>query len=447
MKYLSLIVLLAISAVTIAQENISFGGMLEAAGYASSQNELPLWMYANQSRELGARSNVNGTAEIFTTYKLTDSSSVQFKGSTFYRNDVSDELQRKELFIEFKNTWLRVTAGAKENPEVAQGLSSTNQNFLWSRNHRPLPGLKLATSKPLRINNTFSIDASIAHYQLNDDRFVKDTRLHYKHLALITQLNDRTSITSKIQHVAQWAGTSPQFGELPNDIEAFIDVFFAKEAQESGEVNEGLNAVGNHIGTYLLEYNWKAKFGAISWYHEHPFEDGSGTRLANFPDGVWGVYWQPNNSNFISGVLYEFTTTKDQSGSFGVGQDNYFGNRIYRSGYSYEGEIIGFPFILNDPTLELDESTIAIISNRVAVHHFGLAGQYKSVLWLLKSSIAKSFGRFINPFPEPVTTTHHFLESTYPTESFGSFTLILGLDTSSVIETNFGAALQYRYQF
>ena len=446
MKYLFLCIAMVYASSAYSQ-GFDYEAAVEASGYVSSENELPFWMYTNASRALGQTSSFSSTAGTIASYSFNENSALYAGASAYYRNDVQNEFQRKELYIEFKNRWLAITAGAKQTEEVAQELSSTNKNFLWSQNSRPLPGVQIGTSAPLRLNTIFSIEGAVAHYQLNDARYVANTRLHYKYLTVLARINEHNSITAKIQHVAQWAGTSPQFGELPNDLSAFVDVFFAKEAQESGETGEVANAVGNHIGTYLLDYELKAGFGALSLYHEHPFEDGSGTRLANFPDGVWGAYYQPTNRSLVSGVLYEYTTTKDQSGAFGVGQDNYFGNRIYRSGYSYEGVIIGFPFIQNDPSLELDENTIAIVSNRVSVHHVGVAGTFKGIQWKYKSSFAQSFGRFINPFPEVITTSHHFLEAAYTTNAFGTFTVVMGLDTSNLTDTVYGGGIQYRYNF
>ena len=77
----------------------------------------------------------------------------------------------------------------------------------------------------------------------------------------------------------------------------------------------------------MLTYEFKNMLGEFSIYHEHPFEDGSGTRLANLPDGVWGIYFKPENQKIISSVLYEYIDTSDQSGNKSVsGFDGYFGN-------------------------------------------------------------------------------------------------------------------------
>ncbi|QIE58277.1 capsule assembly Wzi family protein [Rasiella rasia] len=431
-----------------SQSNVSFNGSVEASGYVSTNDSLPLWMYTNTSGKVGRVSAIAGLLEGEAIYSLTENSEILAGGAFYYRDNVADEFQRKNLYLQFRNSWLDITAGAKEFPEVAQGLSAINKNYLWTRNARPLPGIRIASAAPLKISRTFSVDAGIAHYELNDDRITRNTRLHYKHFALITNFNENHSFTAKIQHFAQWAGTSPDFGTLKNDFSAFVDVFTARESPEIGVDGEIYNAVGNHLGTYLFDYKFSTSFASTSIYHEHPFEDGSGTGFSNFPDGVWGIYVQPKKNTFISGIVYEFITTKDQSGATGgSGFDNYFNNSVYRSGWTYEGAMIGLPFMITAPRGELNEDRVTFISNSLSMHHVAVAGVYNKFAWKVKSSFVKNFGRLVSPFAETLTTTHHSLEITYPTQKLGTFTLLTGFDSSSSSDAIFGAGVQYAYRF
>ncbi|WP_432411005.1 capsule assembly Wzi family protein [Rasiella sp. SM2506] len=433
----------------VCQSNFSFGGTVETSGFVSTSDSLPLWFYTNTSANVGRQSNISGLAEGEINYELTENSEFSGRASSYYRDNVAHEFQRKEMYVQFKNSWLAVTAGAQEQPEVAQGLSATNKNYLWSNNVRPLPGLRVSSSAPLKISNIFSIDAAIAHYELNDNRYTRNARLHYKHLALIMQFNENHKFTGKIQHFAQWAGTSPEFGKLKSNFSGFVDVFTARESAEIGVDGEIFNAVGNHLGSYLFDYEFTNSIGTTSVYHEHPFEDGSGTGFSNFPDGVWGVYFQLKETTYISGFVYEFITTKDQSGTAagGSGFDNYFNNSVYRSGWTYEGGSIGLPFMITAAGTTLDESKTKFISNTLSMHHFGISGTYKVINWKLKSSFVKNFGRLANLFPEALTTTHHYLELAYPSDTFGTFKLLTGFDTSSTSNSIFGAGLHYTYLF
>lgn len=438
--------LLFLSAICNAQ-TVEWEGKVAATGIFSSEETNPFWLYANSDAQYGAASQFSGLGELSGSYAISENATLEGGAAFFYRNEVADEFQRRDLYLQFKNKWLKATAGAKRGQTRAQGLSATNKDFLFSGNARPLAGLRLEANDPLKISKTFSVDWGIAHYQLNDDRFVSDVRVHYKRLALITQFDENNKLTAQLQHYAQWAGTSPTFGALPSDFKAFIDVFFAKQSPEIMIEGEIQNAVGNHLGSYLLDYGFKTSVGDFSVYHEHPFEDGSGTRLANFPDGVWGIHFMPSNKKVFSGILYEYIDTNDQSASGVSGVDNYFRNSIYRSGWSYEGNIIGMPFILIDNSIVVNDDNSPIISNREQLHHFGLTGTVHHIDWMFLTTFVSHLGGYVNPFDPQIDLWHNYASFSYTSEKFGTIKLFGGLDSGKLIDTNFGGGISYSYGF
>lgn len=428
-------------------QSIEWEGKISAAGIFSSEEVNPFWFYINSDGQFGAATQFSGLGELKGIYSISEYASLEAGAVLFYRNEVADEFQRRDLYLEFKNKWLKVTVGSKRAEINAQGLSVTNKNFLYSGNARPLAGILFGANNPLKISETFSLDWGIAHYQLNDDRYVDDVRVHYKKLGLVTKFNESHQLTAQIQHFAQWAGTSPVFGGLPDDFSAFIDVFFANKSPEINVEGEILNAVGNHLGSFLLDNEFKTAVGDFSIYHEHPFEDGSGTRWANFPDGVWGIHFKPANRKVFSGLLYEYITTNDQSASNVSGVDNYFSNSVYRSGWSYEGNIIGMPLILIDNSIVINNQNSPIISNREHVHHFGFIGTVKKVDWMLKSTFVTHLGSFVNPFDPEIDLWHNYASFSYSTEKHGTFKLFGGLDSGKSIDTTAGGGLEYSYSF
>jgi hypothetical protein len=363
------------------------------------------------------------------------------------RNGFVNEFQRIDLFAGYRNNWIEATLGSKRPELLLNGLSATNHNFLRSGNARPLPGLILEAPYWVRIADGLSFDWGIAHYVMNDERYVEDTWVHFKELAVKWEINDKNAIKFKIQHAAQWAGTSPIYGKQPNDLDAFVDVFMAKRGGDNSTIGDQANAIGNHLGTYLLEYQLKQSSGNFLFYHEHPLEDGSGTRLANFPDGVWGLYFQPSNKKFFSGVLYEFITTKDQSGMTGTGFDRYFSNRLYRTGWAYEQTIIGFPFITFDPNVVITEETTPIVNDVVQVHHIAANGYFGKFAWLVKTSIVQNSGTLRMPFSPKLNNWHNFFSLSYNAEEYGVFTVLTGVDFSNLADNNFGAGVEYSYKF
>lgn len=428
-------------------QDLSISGTANIMGVVSSEDNMPFWMYTNTNNQLGAGSNFSALAGAYGEYRFS-SSTLEGAVSLMYRDDVPEEFQRKDLFLRFSNKWLQVTLGSRSPDLELNGLSATNKNFLWSNNIRPLPGLVIEANNPLRISNTLGLDWGIGHYNMFDDRFVEDVWVHYKRLGLEININENHRIYGRIQHFAQWGGTSPQFGNLPDDFNAFLDVFFASRAKEINVDGEIENAVGNHLGSYFVEYNFVSSIGLFGFYHDHPFEDGSGTALKNFPDGVWGLTFQPQNNGVISAVVYEYIDTTDQSLQTGGGRaDNYFSNNVYRSGWTFERNVVGMPFIMADPTRVVTEENRLIVNNRVQVHHFGLGGTVHGIGWKFKTSISKNLGTFKEPFPEPVNNWYNLLALTYHTQRYGTFVLQGGADFNEFTDDVFGGALGYRYSF
>ena len=132
----------------------------------------------------------------------------------------------------------------------------------------------------------------------------------------------------------------------------------------------------------------------MTFQHDIPFEDGSGTRFWNFPDGVNTLSLSFKDRNrWVTDILYEFVYTRNQSGPLHDrpatdeeveatggqtyvilgGEDNYFNNGVYRSGWTYHGMTIGLPLFL--PMFSGDDGIVmGVASNSLVAHHFGIRG-------------------------------------------------------------------------
>ncbi|NNJ82494.1 MAG: hypothetical protein HKP11_09890 [Flavobacteriaceae bacterium] len=427
--------------------NIITRGEVSASAFFSSEDQSPFWFYTNTSNQFSANTDLAVTANFIGAYEFGVNRI--FTGiSGVYRDGFEDRFQRIDLYVGYNNKWIEATLGARQWDVKLNGLSATNQNFLWSGNNRPLPGILLEAPEWIKITNGFYLDWGIGHYVLNDERYVNDTWVHFKELMLRWDINVKNSLRFKLQHIAQWGGDSPVFGELSRDFETFVDVFLARRGGEGSIVGDQLNAVGNHIGSYLLEYELRGSYGDFLFYHEHPFEDGSGTRLANFPDGVWGVSFAPESKKIFSRVLYEFISTRDQSGlREASGFDRYFSNKIYRTGWAYENTIIGFPFFTYDPGVVITEETTPIINDVVQLHHFGANGYFGKFAWTFKSSISANSGTLRTPFNMDLNNWYNFVSFSYNAEKYGVITILAGADFSNIADDNFGAGLEYSYKF
>ncbi|NND88387.1 MAG: hypothetical protein HKM28_03970 [Flavobacteriaceae bacterium] len=447
MKFTSLLCAL-FCIISIQAQNIEINATTEIAGLFSNDDENPFWTYRNTNRTFGAGTSLAVIGDVEMNYAIGNAN-LSGGVAGYYRNGVSDEFQRRDLYVGFENSWLRITAGAKKQEEVLNGLTTSNKNFLWSGNARPLPGLLIEANEPVRISNTFSIDWGLGHYVLNDDRYVDNPRVHYKRLQLNVNLSEKSMLKARLQHFAQWAGTSPTEGKLLSNLGAYYDVFLAKRSDQQTEVGEQINAIGNHLGSYFLEYNLSTQSSIFSVYHEHPFEDGSGTRLANFPDGIWGISLEMKEPKLLDAIVYEYVDTSDQSGDTSMvsGSDGYFGNGVYRSGWTYEDQVIGLPFILLDPEVVINDRNSKFTSNRTRAHHLGATGTYKRFAWKAKASYVTFLGRFQRPFDPEVNAVFTYASLQYNFDQWGQLRAFTGFDISNVNDTIIAAGLSYSYLF
>ena len=423
-------------------QNFEYNADASAQLFRSSQDNLPFWMVANTNGAVGSETNYLFTAGLEGQYMLENGMRISGRGSFFYRDEVQDDFQRDELYVQFDTKWVSIVAGARRNEERFGGLSTVQDNFLLAGNARAIPGLLLEAPKPQTIFKNFALDWGIGHYSLNDDRFVEDARLHFKRLAAVINLSPRTTLRAGIQHYAQWAGTSPERGEQPDGFSDFIDVFLARRASDSAEDTDQANALGNHLGIYELELSHRATYGTFFFYHHHPFEDGSGTRLKNLPDGLWGFHFSPNTdeyTSFFKGIVLEYFQTTDQSGSTGdAGRDNYFRSGVYRSGWTYDGNIIGFPLI------SMDATGLEIANNRVRGLHLGISAGRKQWQVMAKVTAWENFGSFRTPVEPKQQILYSYLAAQYDLKKYGIVLLNLGGDWGDGFRDTYGVSVGYR---
>lgn len=433
------ILFLFLSSISFSQQ-LEYEGSLELQGFYASEG-LPFWMYTNSSTRANALTNVFGYAFAKAQYDLNEASNIQVGVGIMYRDGFVDRFERNELFVSYTNKWLLATVGTKNPSEAYDGLSTSNGNILWSGNNRAIPGITLESPKALNIGKIFTLDYGIGHYLLNDDRYVSDTRIHYKKLGLGIKVDDKHSFKGTIQHYAQWGGTHPTLGELPSGFSDFTKVIFAQNAGDNAEFNERVNALGNHLGSFDFEYKYKGETGTLTAYHLHLFEDGSGTAFKNFPDGIWGVTYAPKDKK-LKRILYEYVNTTDQSSGEGRSAgDNYFSNKGYRSGWTYEGNTIGLPFILLNP-----ETGLGISNNLIKAYHLGAFFTFDKLNVQVKLSAVDDAGSPSNPLEISIKKLYTYAKAHYITD-YGNVSLLLGADTNSITKSTVGVGVGYQYNF
>lgn len=427
---------------TFAQQ-LQFSGNFAVKGIVFSGDESPFWFHSNQRGRVNEISNFSGLLTGMVSYNITDNARFTLGVGGLYQDGYIDRLQFDESYLGFENSWLAVSLGRKQQQELYQGLSATNQNILWSLNARPIAGISFKTKRPVYFwkEAGLAFQASLEEFFTDDDRYVPDTRIHHKSVYLIFDKVSNFEFTIGVEHVVQWAGTSTIDGKLPSSFADYLRVVTGQGIgnEELGFVSEQeINALGNHIGSYVAGIKTSVENYNVEIIYNHLFEDESGMRLRNTPDGRYGIYIADKiPGSWIDGFMYEFYYTRNQSKNSPTtdGIDNYFNNSLYRSGWTYENRIIGVPFIF------LDKERFGVINNKLIAHHFGITGvAFSNLPYKLLGSYRKNYGAKGRRYLRSNILSTYLDLNIY--QNLVQVNLQLGADFNTISSPNFGAGIQ-----
>ncbi len=451
MKQFLLSVLFFLIFFSLNAQQIDFRGNVNTTGLIYSEENSPFWLHTNQRGRIDELTNFSGLISASGTYHLSETSNLEIGLGAIYQDGYSNKLQLDEAYLAFNNSWLGIVAGRKQRKELYRGLSATNQSVLWSLNARPLPGIRFFTKRPIffKDNRGLGFEASLEEYFMDDERFVENTRIHHKSFHLVYKSSPRFQISAGLRHFVQWGGTHPDFGDLPSDFEAYTRVVTGRGVGEDTGDNiseQEINGLGNHLGSYEINIKTILANYNVEIIYNHLFEDGSGSVLRNTPDGRYGLYIEdpiaPVDS-WIQAVMYEFYYTKNQSKNTPTsdGEDNYFNNNLYRSGWTYENRVLGLPFITLGP------DRFRITNNKILAHHIGLNGMaFKKVPYRFLGSFRKNYGGkgSSNVNGDQVISTYLDLKLL---KNIIDLNLQLGADFSEIEGPNFGAGISLSKSF
>ena len=421
-----------------AYSQYEYSAGISLKGYLNS-DENPFWFYSNQLGMVSPETEAVGLLDAYYRRYLGETMELEAGGSIFmdYFGDGDNTVKGNEYFAALAWKNFRMDLGARARPEQMLGLSSVNGDILWSNNARPMPGVGIQTTEPVRLFQWLGVEGALAHYWQNDDRFVEDSYVHFKYLTLNFQLSDQSQLLFGLHHYAQWGGTSPVFGPQPSSFGDFIRIFFGKEGGAGASENDQSNVLGNQLGSWRIKFRYELEDGELSFYFQNLFENTPGLQLNNFPDGIWGAYWRLPENRVVQGLLYEYSQTTWNNSVGG----NYFRNSVYRSGWTYFGRVIGIPFITPDP------EEPGIINNRVTAHHLGLKSSFSKMELKFMGSYVTNEGlreRPYDPVENVLYTQINLLYHLGPNFKAG---LDLGGDFSDANGERFGAGLSIRYTF
>lgn len=438
------------------------------SGFTSTQKTLPFWAVSNKHGLIP--NGDGGLLEIGLFSDFNTKHAFQFAygvSAAGFLSQPGDKIILDQLFVSGKWRNLRLDLGMIHPEEEYNGVSSTNGNFMRSGNTRTFPGYNLRSDyiKVPFTKGVISFKFNWADYLMTDNSYMDDVRLHNKSAYVKIVPHPRWEIIAGLEHWAQWAGKSPNGEKQPSSFRDYIKIACAKAGGTGSTLSDSLNALGNHLGREHLRINYLADNFILSFYHDIPFEDGSGTDFRSFPDGTYCFYYgAKNKEQWITDVMYEFYYTKYQSGSrhdrpatpeemakqdpnshfYGRkilgGCDNYFNNGEYRNGWTFYEQTIGSPFM----TAGFQGDIARVINNRVIAHHVGVKGlAFKTTPYKMLLSYSQNYGTYDLPLPQKPCQFSGALEVTLPLKKL-PFTVETGVygDFGSLFKDNVGLTIK-----
>ena len=220
-----------------------------------------------------------------------------------------------------------------------------------------------------------------------------------------------------LEHWAQWGGNSPAYGSQPISFGDYWRIFMAGKGGEDATRSDQINVLGNHLGKECLRLDWRHSAFTMTLQYDKPFEDGSGMKYKNAPDGIWSIQFLfKDREAFVTDLVMEYIQTSWQSGPehdrpatdeeraeqapdspyLGIvvlgGCDNYFGHSQYISGWTYHNRIIGLPLIL-PAAPDAEGITRRIVSTRLKGCHLGLKGMFaRKIPYSFKATYTTNYG-------------------------------------------------------
>ena len=432
----------------------------ETSVIAGKGENLPFWLLSNRN---GALTNdLNQALSRFSIKQELDKDkvfSIAYGLSAIGRVNNNSDLYFEEFYVDLKYHFLRLELGSKRKTYGVQDQSLSSGGILWSGNARPIPEISLNTLDYIDVPYTsgfLQFNGGMSHGWLDDYPGIKNVWLHHKWLMIKGGGNSPVHLTAGLHHFAQWGGYSDKYGQLATDLETMWEIFIANNANENSPLHEQLNAPGNHLGSYNLKIDYTLKDSEFGIYWESIFEDNSGRKLRNFPDGLYGLSIKSTKTQgFLNQFIFEYLATDNQSGLPTIdtinnipttGGDNYFKNGIYLMGWSTHLMTIGTPLISSPIYTETEVDQGVFVNNRVRALHFGLGGCHKSMDYKFLYTHSLNKGTYSSGFDPPNHDNSLLIALSFEDVWMegSSFQLDFGMDIGEFYGNNYGLMLSWK---
>ena len=419
---------------------------VETSGSIATGDNTPFWQVNQQwgvtplnANNLYVRGSVSHAQNLHNDWSMEAGIDIVGASASVYGNPWLQQLYGR---LNWK-IW-RLDAGLREDYTSSLNARLSSGDFVKSNNARPIPEIKISIPEYLPVpytkgNMYLKGDFAVGYYL--DSRwkentaspyhqdYTKDILSHHKSVYFrfgnIAGRN-RMQFTFGMDHVTQWGGKLYTYRDVngqkqyavtdqPQGIDDFFRVVIAKEGSSKASSADNAYVSGSQWGAYLFRFDCKlTDKNQFSIYTNHFFDDGSGMVFENYRDGLFGIEYKTANKSLLSGAVFEYIYTKQQTGpihhnigmddehrdrliSKGNGNDNYYNNADYVQGPSIFGQSSGSPLLLA-PAYNSDGS-LNFKSSRIIAFHWGVEGYlHPNLQYRLLLTGGQSWGRYYVPF-------------------------------------------------
>ncbi len=223
-------------------------------------------------------------------------------------------------------------------------------------------------------------------------------------------------------------------------------------------MTDKVKILGNVYGSLHFITNYRKENYTIKAYIERFFEDHSGLFFKSVPDGLYGIEVNLLKKGWITGVLFEYLHTKNQSGPFlwdksdeipiqVSGGDNYYNHIDYISLTNY-GFVTGNP-LLTSPIYN-NGSSLTVYNTRLSSFHGGITGYINNDLkYRVLFTYSQSWGTPLIPSRNIRNQFSTMAEATYSNSKLRGwlFSGAFSYDKSNMIGDNAGVQFKVSKAF
>ncbi len=385
----------------------------------------------------------------------------------------------QQAYVEAAWHKLHLTLGAKQRPLEQQNNELSSGALTYGINARPVPQVRVAMdwfafpgtkgwwqwachcSYGLKTDGLWQ-----QKWTRDGERYTRHTLYHEKALHWRFGREDRFPLTYEIglNMAAEFAGTSYNVSTQRSDGSMFVHTanlraFWNALICGGNDETDGSepNVEGNHLGSWVMQLNYKGQGWRARAYWERFFEDHSMLTVQyGIHDMLIGAELTMPRNPWVSNIVVEHVVTTDQSGpvyhdptphigELIAGRDNYYNNLNY-AGWQNYGMAIGNPLLtspLYNDVFGCDH-VLRFYNNRLKAWHLGVAGD-PSCQWHWRALVttSRNWGIYIVPFLDPLQQTSLLGEVTYKPEwaPGWSTTAALAWDHGKILGNSVGGQL------